>query len=290
MVKNNDNYKWLALSCTTMGALLSVLNSSTLIIALPVIARELHASMELVVWTLMIYMLVITVLVPAIGRVADIIGRKKLFVAGFALFTVASALCGLVNSGVELLLARTLQSVGAALTLSTSTTIVADAFSDGGLGQALGINGMVISAGSVIGPIIGGFLCALNWRWIFFFNLPLGVVGTIWAWAQMREVVELPKGQHFDWRGATLFTAGLGAGLWGITFGNVLGWKTWPIITSLVLGAVLLLVFVWVELRTDEPMLDFKLFRQRLLAAAYSCNFLNGVARGAVTFLLVFYF
>lgn len=290
LAKTKENYKWYALSCTTLGALLSVLNSNTLLIALPVIARALHASLETIIWTLMIYMLAVTVMVPAIGRVADIIGRKKLYVSGFALFTVASLLCGLVQSGGQLVAARFIQSVGGSLMLANSTAIVTDAFPKGQLGRALGINSMVIGAGAVIGPILGGLLTSWHWRWIFFFNVPLGIIGTLWAAIQLREIIELPEGQRFDWLGTSLFTIGFTFILLALTFGDMVGWHTPWIVASLVGGSLLMLLFIYIENHVDQPMLDLSLFRQRLLAAAYASNLLNGIARGAVTFLLIFFF
>lgn len=290
LAKTKENYKWYALSCTTLGALLSVLNSNTLLIALPVIARALHASLETIIWTLMIYMLAVTVLVPAIGRVADIMGRKKLYVSGFALFTVASLLCGLVQSGGQLVAARFIQSVGGSLMLANSTAIVTDAFPKRQLGRALGINSMVIGAASVIGPILGGILTGWNWRWIFFFNVPLGIIGTLWAAIQLREIIDLPQGQHFDWLGTLIFTIGFTFILLALTFGDMVGWRTPWIVASLVGGSLFLLLFIYIENHMDQPMLDLSLFRRRLLAAAYASNLLNGIARGAVTFLLIFFF
>lgn len=148
-------YKWIALSCTTLGALFSVLSGSTLIIALPAIMKDLHASINSIIWTVMIYMLVLTILVPSIGRIADMIGRKKLYIWGFIVFTIGSVLCGLSMEGWQLILFRFVQSVGGALIVANSTPIVTDAFPKNELGMALGINGMVISVASVIGPILG---------------------------------------------------------------------------------------------------------------------------------------
>lgn len=285
-----DNYKWLALSCTTLGALLSVLNSSTITVALPVISRDLQSSLETIMWTMMIYMLVITVLVPSIGRFADIVGRKKLYVAGFALFTCSSLLCGLVMSGGQLVAARFIQAVGGSLMLATSTAIVADAFPTSQLGTALGINVMAISAGAVIGPILGGILTSWNWRWVFLFNIPLGLVGTWWAWAQLRETVKLPEGQHFDWQGTILFTASLSLILMALTFGDMVGWLSPLIISGLIAGILIMIAFVYVEKRSDQPMLDLSLFKQRQLSIAYLSNFLNGIARGSVMILMIFFF
>ncbi len=283
-------YKWIALSCTTLGALFSVLSGSTLIIALPVIMKDLHAGMEVIIWTLMGYMLALTVLVPAIGRVADMIGRKSLYVSGFAVFTVGSLLCGFANTGMELLWFRLVQAVGGSLLVANSTAIVADAFPKQELGKALGINSMIISIASVVGPILGGFLVNLGWRSIFFFNVPIGIIGTIWAWIQLKELDVLPEHQKFDWNGTILFSVGMLALLVALTFGGFVGWLNGYILGLLLVALILLLVFARVESRLEQPMLDMQLFKIRILGFAFTSNLLNGIARGAVTFLLIFYF
>jgi MFS family permease len=140
-----NNYKWIALSCTSFGALFSVLSGSTLMIALPVIMKDLNTDMNVVTWTIMGYMLAMTILVPSIGRIADMVGRKKLYVSGFAIFTFASFLCVISQTGMQLLIYRIVQSVGGSLMVANSTAIVADAFSKKQLGKALGINSMIIS-------------------------------------------------------------------------------------------------------------------------------------------------
>ena len=147
------DYKWTALSCTTLGALFSVLSGSTLLIALPSIMKDLHTSMSIVTWTIMGYMLVMTILVPSIGRMADMVGRKKLYVSGFAVFTLTSILCSISQTGLQLLVFRMIQAVGGALMVANSTAIVADAFPKRELGKALGINSMIICVASVAGPI-----------------------------------------------------------------------------------------------------------------------------------------
>jgi EmrB/QacA subfamily drug resistance transporter len=284
------DYKWIALSCTTLGALFSVLSGSTLIIALPEIMKDLHADMAVVMWVLMGYLLALTILVPSIGRVADIIGRKALYVSGFAIFTIASLFCGFVTTGTQLLLFRLVQAVGASLLVANSTAIVADAFPRQELGKALGINSMVISIASVAGPILGGFLASVGWRSIFFVNVPIGVVGTVWAWLQLKELDVLPEHQRFDWKGTIIFSLGMFLLLLGLSFGGFTGWFNPYILLSLACAIGLLVAFVIVENKSEQPMLDLRLFKNRILAFAFGSNLLNGIARGAVTFLLIFYF
>ncbi|HEX9059054.1 MAG TPA: MFS transporter [Clostridia bacterium] len=284
------DYKWIALSCTTLGALFSVLSGSTLIIALPAIMKDLNASMNVIMWTVMIYMLVLTILVPSIGRVADMIGRKKLYVSGFIVFTIGSVLCGFSETGWQLLLFRFIQSIGGALIVANSTPIVADAFPKKELGKAMGINGMVISVASVIGPILGGAFINIGWRYIFYINVPIGIIGTIWAGLQLKELDILPEKQKFDWGGTITFTIGITSLLLALTYGGFYGWTKVTVIAMFLVAAVFLLLFPYIENNVEQPMLDLELFKTRILAFAYGSNLLNGIARGAITFLLVFYF
>ncbi|NCA80144.1 MAG: DHA2 family efflux MFS transporter permease subunit [Sphingobacteriia bacterium] len=283
-------YKWIALSCTTLGALFSVLSGSTLLIALPEIMKDLHASMNVIMWTVMIYMLVLTILVPSIGRVADMIGRKKLYISGFIVFTVGSALCGFSSAGWELILFRFVQSVGGALLVANSTPIVADAFPKNELGKALGINGMAISVAAIIGPILGGAFMSIGWRYIFYINIPIGLIGTIWGALQLKELDILPEKQKFDWGGTISFTLGMTSLLLALTYGGFYGWAKTSVIILFAAAVLCLVVFWYVEGKVEQPMLDLSLFKKRMLAIAFGSTLLNGTARGAVTFLLVFYY
>ena len=284
------NYKWIALSCTSLGALFSVLSGNTLIIVLPAIMRDLHASMTVIMWTVMIYLLILTILVPCIGRVADMIGRKKLYVSGFIVFTIGSMLCGFSMNGIELILFRIVQSVGGALIVANSTPIVADAFPKTELSRAMGINGMVISVAFVIGPILGGALMNFGWRSIFFINVPIGIIGTIWAAVQLKETYKKVEKQKFDWAGTISFSIGIFALLLALTFGGFTGWFNATIIILFAVAVLFIALFIYIENKTEYPMLDLRLFKTKILAFAYTSNLLNGVARGAVTFLMVFYF
>ncbi len=283
-------YKWLALSATSLGLLLGIMTGTALLIALPNIAEGLNAPMIIIIWVLMSYMLSTTVLVPSIGRVADMIGRKRLFVLGAAIFTIASLFAGLSQSGIELLIMRIIQSVGGSLMMANSTAIVTDAFPRGELGMALGINGMVLAVGSAFGPIIGGLLTtAIGWRWIFYMNVPFGALVTIWAWIQIKDIAPIPKGEKFDWLGAVSFTSGMFFLLYALTDGGFGGWTSPIVITFFILSAILIPLFVYIESKVKYPMLDLKLFKTRVQVFAYSSNLMNGIARGALMFLLIFY-
>ncbi|MDI6603600.1 MAG: MFS transporter [Thermoanaerobacteraceae bacterium] len=285
----NIKYKWIALSCTTLGALFSVLNGSMLLIALPDIMKGLNTNMGIIMWVVMGYMLALTILVPSIGRIADMIGRKKLYVVGFGIFTFSSLLCGLSNSGVQLLIYRIIQAVGGSLMVTNSTAIVTDAFPKRELGKALGINSMAIGIASVIGPILGGLLMNFGWRSIFYINVPFGIIGTLWAWIQLKEPNIKSKRQSFDLKGTVMFTIGMLLFLIALSFGGFIGWLNPFISTLFIVSIILLSIFVYIENTTPEPMLDLRLFKTRILAFAFASNLLNGIARGAVTFLLIFY-
>lgn len=284
------NYKWIALSCTSLGAFFSVMGGSTLMIALPVIMKDLHADVSIIIWTIMGYMLAMTILVPAIGRIADMFGRKKLYVGGAALFTIASGLCGLSNTGIQLLLFRLIQGVGASLMIANSTAIVTDAFPKNELGKALGINAMLISIAIVFGPILGGLLVNLSWRYIFYINVPIGIFVTIWAALQLKELEILPEKPKFDFIGSITFLFGMLSFLAALSIGSITGWMSMKIIGLLLTSILLITLFVYIEGRVEQPMVDLRLLKTRVLAFAYLSNLLNGIARGAVTFLLVFYF
>ena len=283
-------YKWIALSCTSLGALFSVLNGTMLIIALPSIMKDLHVGMSIVMWIIMSYLLVITIFVPAIGRVADIIGRKKLYVGGSIIFTIGSLLCGLSHTGIELLVFRIVQAIGGSLLVANSSPIVADAFPKNELGKAMGINMMIISVASVAGPILGGALLFYGWRSVFFINVPFGILVSIWAGLRLKELDVLPAHQTFDWKGTIAFSIGMLAFLLALSFGGFIGWTNKVIIALTIIAVVFSTAFIYIENHADQPMLDMKLLRTRILACAYGSNLLNGIARGALNFLLVFYF
>ncbi|MCA1730127.1 MAG: MFS transporter [Actinobacteria bacterium] len=283
-------YKWSALSCTSLGALLATINNGTLIIALPELARSLNTDVFSLVWVLLSYMLAQTALVLMVGRFADMIGRKKLYVGGFALFTVMSLVGGFATNAWELILVRTVMGAAGAFMMANSGVIVTDAFPGKQLGQALGINQMVAAVGSILGPVLGGWLISFSWPWIFWFNVPLGIVGTLWAALNLRELVDLEKGQRLDIMGNATLLVGLTALLIGLTQGGIRGWGTGTVVASLIAAAVLLPAFVIVELKAKEPLLNLRMFRSRIFAFGNVSALLNSMARMAVTFLFVFYF
>ena len=283
-------YKWAALSCTSIGALLAAINASSLIVALPTLLRELNIELFSLIWVLLSYLLAQTVLTLAAGRIADMFGRKKFYVGGFAFFTVISLLAGFADNAGELIAARTLMGAAGAFMMANSSVIVTDAFPRKGLGQALGINVMVAAAGSTLGVVIGGIMTSISWQWVFWFNVPLGVIGTLWAGINLREIVELEKGQRLDLAGNATFFVGLMGLLIALTLGGIRGWET-PLVAGGILAAgVFLPSFLVVELKAKAPMLDLSMFKSRTFAFGNISAFMNSIARFAVTFMFVFFF
>ncbi|MBX6771129.1 MAG: MFS transporter [Chloroflexi bacterium] len=287
-----DGYEWVALSVTTLGALLATIQSSALLIALPDMLVQLRASFLTIMWLLLGYLLITTTFVPVIGRLADMIGRKRLYNAGFAIFTIGSLLAGLARPelhGLDVLAFRMLQGIGGALLITNSTAIVTDAFRGGRVGLGLGVNQIAAAAGFVLGPVVGGLLTAISWRWVFLVNVPLGIFGTLWGIRRLREPVRLPSHQHFDWPGSLTFTLGLGCFLMALSLIAFPSWG-WDVIRALfVVGIVCLLAFIPIELHAAHPMMNLRLFRHRLFGLANLSACLNGIARGAVLFLLIFF-
>ncbi|MGZ4928409.1 MAG: MFS transporter, partial [Halobacteriota archaeon] len=286
------SYEWIALSVTTIGALMAAIDASAVIIALPTIMADLQADFITIMWVLLSYMLILAALVPVIGRLADMLGRKNLYNLGFIIFIVGSLLCGLSQPqfhGWDLVGYRMVQGVGGALLLTNSAVIVTDAFRKGRVGFGLGVNGIAFSAGFLLGPVVGGILTSISWRLVFLINVPIGIIGTIWGILQLREPVTLPTGQHFDWKGSLTFTVGLATLLLAVSLYAFPMTSAGVVYTLFVVAAVSLVLFVVAERRAPEPMLNLRLFKNRSFAYASAANGLNGLARGAVLFVLTFF-
>jgi EmrB/QacA subfamily drug resistance transporter len=287
---DHPHYKWWALSCTSVGMLLATVNSGTLIIALPDLERSLDTSLLSLVWVILAYMIASTVLVVTAGRLSDLFGRKKAYVGGFLVFSLASLGAGFAGDGTELILWRIAQGIGGAFLFANSAALVTDAFPARQLGLAMGTNTMVAAVGLVLGPVLGGVLVTISWHWVFWFNVPLGLAASAWAAFVLRELARPDAVRGLDVPGGVLFVAGLTGLVLGISRGGLTGWTDTVTIAGLAVGVVLLPLFVLVERRGRAPMLDLSIFENRLFAAATGAAFLNGLSRFALMFVFVFYF
>jgi EmrB/QacA subfamily drug resistance transporter len=270
--------------------LLATINSGTLIIALPDLERSLHTSLLELVWVILVYMIASTVLVLSAGRLSDQFGRKQAYIGGFIVFAAASLGAGFAANGTQLILWRILQGIGGAFLFANAAAIVTDAFPREQLGLAMGTNTMVAAVGLVIGPVLGGALVAISWHWVFWFNVPFGLAGSLWAALVLREVAGSSEDRRFDFAGTVTFLIGLTGLVLGISKGGISGWSSPLVIGGLVAAAVLLPAFVLIESRHQTPMLDLAIFRSRLFSAAAAAAFINGLSRFALMFLFVFYF
>ena len=286
----HDSYKWWALSCTSLGMLLATINSGTLIIALPDLERSLHTSLLELVWVILVYMIASTVLVLSAGRLSDQFGRKQAYIGGFVLFALASLGAGFSGSGTELILWRIAQGIGGSFLFANAAAIVTDAFPREQLGLAMGTNTMVAAIGLVIGPVLGGALVLISWHWVFWFNVPFALGGSLWAWLILHEVTGRSEDRSFDAIGTITFLIGLTGLVYGISKGGLSGWSNTGVIVSLAAAAIFLPGFVLIESRVKSPMLDLSIFKNRLFAAASLAAFTNGLARFALMFVFVFYF
>ena len=270
--------------------LLATINSGTLIIALPDLERSLHTSLLELVWVILVYMIASTVLVLSAGRLSDQFGRKRAYIGGFVMFAAASLGAGFAGGGTELILWRILQGVGGAFLFANAAAIVTDAFPREQLGLAMGTNTMVAAVGLVIGPVLGGALVAITWHWVFWFNVPFALAGSLWAGLVLREVSGRAEDRRFDLAGTVTFLIGLTGLVLGISKGGISGWSSPVVIGGLVAAAVLLPAFVLIERHHRAPMLDLSIFSNRLFSAAAAAAFINGLSRFALMFVFVFYF
>ena len=270
--------------------LLATVNSGTLIIALPDLERSLHTTLLELVWVILVYMIVSTVLVLTAGRLSDLFGRKNAYVAGFVIFSLASLGAGFSGSGTQLILWRVLQGIGGALLFANAAALVTDAFPKKELGLAMGTNTMVAAVGLVIGPVLGGALVAISWPWVFWFNVPLGLLGAAWGWLVLHELSGRADERGLDLLGTSTFVVGLTGLVLALSKGGLSGWSGSLVVGGFIAAIVLLPAFVLIERHGRAPMLDLTLFSDKLFSAASGAAFINGLSRFALMFLFVFYF
>jgi MFS family permease len=299
----SDRYKWVALSNTTVAVFMATLDGSIVIISLPAIFRGIHldplapGNIGYLLWMIMGYLLVQAVIVVTLGRLGDIYGRVRIYNAGFVIFSLASILLSFDpfeggRGAMWLIGWRLLQAFGGSMLTANSLAILTDAFPPNERGFALGVNQVAGIGGQFIGLIVGGLLAALDWRAVFWVNVPVGVFGTIWAYRMLRDNSERQPAR-IDWWGNVTFAVGLGAILIAITAGiqpyghHTMGWANPAIVGVLAGGALLLAAFVVIERRVPEPMFELGLFRIRAFAAGNAASLAASIARGGLQFMLV---
>ncbi|MGC9210016.1 MAG: MFS transporter [Acidilobus sp.] len=285
-------YKWKALSVTSVGTLMSAIDSTVVLLALVPIAEDLHTDYVTIVWIVVAYLLANTSLVLTLGRLGDSYGRKRIYNLGFVVFTVGSLLSALAVTGLQLVVFRAVQGVGAAMMVSNSLAIISEAFPVTERGRALGINSIVWSSGNIVGIILGGVIITYTtWRWIFLINVPIGIFGTIWAYVTLRETKANRSVEPFDVPAALLFTTGVLALQLGVTYGLLRGWTDAYTLASFIASPPLLAGFaLWELYKAKDPIIDLRLFsRNRMFTASIFTATVQSLAMFAVNFLLLFY-
>jgi MFS family permease len=298
-----DRYKWIALSNTTLGVLLATIDASITLIALPAIFRGIHldplqpSNSFYLLWMILGFLVVSSVLIVSLGRLGDIYGRVRMFNLGFVIYTLASLLLTIDwmtgRAGATFLIVfRIVQGIGAAFLLANAAAIITDAFPANQRGMALGINNVVGVTGMFIGLVLGGLLAPISWRMVFLVSVPFGLFGTVWSYRKLEERgVRRPA--KIDWPGNILFALGLILVMVSITYGirpyghSSTGWASPRVFALLTAGVACLIAFAFVERRVADPMFRLSLFRVRAFTFGTLSTFLSAVARGGLMFMLI---
>ena len=299
----DSRYKWVALTNTTMGALLVTIDASIMIIAMPDIFRGINldplvpGNNEYLLWMILGYLVTSSVLVVSVGRLGDLFGRVKMYNLGFVIYTAASLMLTIDwmtgrGGAVYLLAFRIVQGIGGAFLLGNSGAILTDAFPKNQRGMALGINNIAGMCGSFIGLVLGGVLAPISWRLIFLISVPFGIFGTIWAYVRLRDL-SARSHEPIDWLGNLTFAAGIILVMVGVTqgiqpyHGQAMSWGSPKVIIFLAAGAALLALFVLVETKVAAPMFRLGLFKIRAFTFGTLSTFLSALGRGGLQFMLI---
>ncbi len=300
---HDDRYKWIALSNTTLGILMVTINQSILLISLPDVFRGINmqplapGNTSYFLWILMGFILVTAVLVVSFGRVGDMYGRVRMYNLGFAVFTVFSILLSITwlsgaGGALWIIIMRLGQGVGGSFLFANSSAILTDAFPQNERGKAQGISGVALVTGSFIGLVLGGFLAPIEWRLVFLVSVPFGVFGTVWAFLKLKDNgVRVPA--KIDWLGNITFAIGLIALLTGIVYGiqpyggHTMGWTNPEVLGAIFGGLAVLGLFVLIEFKVPNPMIQLKLFRIRPFTAGIIASLMSAVGRGGIQFMLI---
>ena len=301
----DGRYKWIALTNTTSAVFMSALDGSIVIISLPAIFRGIQldpldpANISYLLWMIMGYRLVQAVLVVTLGRLGDMFGRVRVYNLGFTVFTIASVMLSFDpfdgrHGALWLIGWRVLQATGGSMLVANSAAILTDAFPPERRGFALGFNQVAALAGQFIGLVAGGLLAAWDWRAVFWVNVPVGVFGTWWAYRKLREPTSSERHRgRIDWWGNVTFACGLSAILVAITMalpphdGHTTGWQNPVVHALLACGIGLLIVFIVIESKVADPMIQLSLFRIRAFAAGNAAVLCSSLAQGGLQFMLI---
>jgi len=302
-VQSSDRYKWIALSNTTLGVLLATLDASITLIAMPDIFRGIHldplvpANSFYLLWMILGYLVVSSVLIVSLGRLGDMYGRVRTYNLGFVIYTVASLLLTVDwmtgrAGATYLIVFRIVQGIGGACLLANAAAIITDAFPAHQRGMALGINNIVGVSGMFVGLVLGGLLAPIDWRLVFLISVPVGLFGTVWGYLKLEERSQ-PRRAAIDWPGNVTFALGLVLIMVAVTYGirpygsHPTGWGSPRVLALLGGSALSLIAFAIIEKRVREPMFRLPLFRIRAFTFGTLSTFLAAIARGGLMFMLI---
>lgn len=297
-------YKWIALSNTTIGVMMATINQTILLISLPAIFRGIHldpfdpSNFQFLLWILLGFNIVTATLLLTFGRLSDMYGRVRLFNLGFAVFTAGSVFLyftpGMGSFAASYLVVfRIIQGLGAAFLFANSAAILTDAFPSNERGTALGINSIAAIGGSLIGIILGGILSVYDWRYVFLVSVPFGALGTVWSYIKLQDKSERDRTQKIDYAGNVAFAAGLTLVLMGLIYGlmpyqtSTMGWSDPLVIAAFAVGGGLLVAFPFIERKVKYPMFRLSLFKIRPFSFGNISNLLAAMARGGVMIMLI---
>lgn len=281
--------KWLVLAIVTLVSFITNVDATIVIIGLPNMIEGLHITMVTGLWIITSYLITSTIFLLPAGRWADIVGAKRIFMLGFVIFTISTALCGLADSGAVLIFFRFIKGVGAALALATATPIIMRTFPPNQLGLAVGINSTSWVIGSIAGPVVGGALLGeFGWQSIFFVTIPFALIGIIGAWFVLDET-NTPVKAKTDWSGIVTFGLGLVVFLIAVSEGQSWGWRSTPIVGLLITAFSMGVLFINVELHNKHPLFDLKLLHNTDYTAGLGITLNYCIGYFAITFLLTLY-
>jgi EmrB/QacA subfamily drug resistance transporter len=284
-------YAWRVLSLVCMAGLMTGLNNSSINIALPTIVRNLDATAVQAQWILLSFMLTNTVLMVVFGRVADIVGRREMYLTGVAMFTVMSIVAGFAPTADVLIACRALQAAAGAMLIANSGALVTAAFPRRLLGQGLGLYVASFSLAQLIGPSVGGLIASgAGWRWTFWFNVPLGALCLLWGVRVLHRIPRSGEPLRLDIAGSLLLLVGLGSLLLAVSEVGVLGWTSPVVLGLLVTFAAAVPTFLYVERRSSHPVVDLDTFRDPVVGLGVLAGLLATMSRFAVVLLLGLYF
>ena len=278
LVESNSTRNWLVMVAVGVGSLLGSIDSSVVNIALPTIRHSFGTDVATAEWVIAIYLLMACGFLLTFGRIGDLRGQKPVYVWGFAAFVASSALCGMAPSIAMLILFRAVQGLGAAMVFSSGVAILTQTFPPSQRGRVIGLQVLMVYLGSMIGPMLGGWLTdSFTWRAIFYINVPIGLIALVLSAKFIPRAKPANKPERFDFPGAALFLATFSVLLIALNQGHTYGWTSSYIVRMFVAAVLLLAVFVLVESRTGSPLLDLSLFRVptfSLSATSAICNYI----------------